>query len=67
MHLVFKPQEKEYLRHKHRHYIAGWVNAKKGNPPLREALEEKEQTELYIAGYSDYMANAEACNSGVFN
>ena len=67
MNLIHKAHENEYLRHKHRHYVDGWRSAKKGNPPFQAVLEEREQTKLFLDGYSDYMANSEACNSEVYN
>ena len=53
-------EEEDYLNDKHKAYKLGWEDSKFDKPP-RHDFYRKDTTkrELYLIGYSDYIANIE--------
>jgi hypothetical protein len=50
-------EDEDYLSAKHKAYKLGWEDSKFDKPPRR--IEDTTKRELYLIGYSDYIANIE--------
>ena len=50
-------EEENYLSDKHRNYREGWNDSKFNKPPKK--IQDATKRELYLIGYSDYIANLE--------
>ena len=49
--------EEDYLSDKHKAYKSGWRDSKHNKPP--RYVQDTTKRELYLIGYSDYIANLE--------
>ena len=50
-------EEEHYLSDKHKAYKTGWNDSKFDKPPRQ--IQDTTKRELYLIGYSDYIANLE--------
>lgn len=50
-------EEEDYLSDKHKAYKLGWEDSKFDRPPRQ--VQDTTKQELYLIGYSDYIANIE--------
>jgi hypothetical protein len=50
-------EEEHYLSDKHKAYKSGWNDSKFDKPPKK--IQDATKRELYLIGYSDYIANLE--------
>ena len=55
--MISVEEEEDYLNAKHKAYKLGWEDSKFDKPPRR--IEDTTKRELYLIGYSDYIANIE--------